>query len=619
MKLFSTITLFCLAIGIHTVSFADHLSGRLLFSSQLTGDQEVPPVATDGMGIGSLFLNEAKDSLCVSITVYGLSGDIDAAHIHEGAAGTNGGVVFNFGPFISGNQINTVITGDDLTPELLTAALDGMLYLNVHTAENPGGEIRGQIMLEKDMAFRAMLDPEQEVHEVTSDATGLASFNLSRTGDKVQFYGVFDNLTSPITMAHLHMAPAGVDGGVVVNLGDFLEGNTITGSFDPTEFEGLLDDMLAGNIYLNVHTENFPAGELRGQVMLENRLSHDAWLDTEQEIPAPMGANGVGHSFVSLTHTMDTLYYEAQVTNLTGPITGAHFHEGAFGETGGVLINLTESVNGNRISGFVTGAALSIENINKFLSGMIYLNVHTEMNAAGEIRGQVYKLAREGYTYSLSGTQEVPAVDTDAAGTGLVSIDRGQSNVHFGFAFEGLSGPATMAHFHSAPMGENGGVIFDLGPFLDLSMNSGSATGFWTDMDEMPFEMDDAADFRGGMVYVNVHTADNPGGELRGQVVRSSICSDMTVGVFNNRRPEVESLGLFPNPVFDRARMDVSTVSQGMYTLTVTDITGRMQSQQQVMVNGSSLELPVRHLASGVYLLNLTNGEAAFGAKLVKQ
>lgn len=619
MKLFSTITLFCLAIGIHTVSFADHLSGRLLFTATLNGDQEVPPVATDGMGAGSLFLNEAKDSLCVNITVYGLSGDIAAAHIHEGAMGMNGGVLFDFGPFIEGNNITATITGDDLTPGLLTLALNDMLYINVHTADNPNGEVRGQIMLEKDMAFRAMLDPEQENHEVMSDALGLATFNLSRAGDKVQFYGVFDNLTSEITMAHLHMAPAGEDGPVVVDLGDFLDGNTLTGSFDPTEVEGLLQDMLGGNIYINVHTEDFPAGELRGQVMLENRLSHDAWLDTEQEVPAPMGSEGVGLSFVSLNHTMDTLFYEAQVTMLTGPITGAHFHEGEPGVAGGVLIDLTDDVMGNRISGFVTGTDLSTENMNKFLSGMIYLNVHTEMNAPGEVRGQVYKLAREGYTYSLTGEQEVPEVETDATGNGFVSIDRDQSNVHFMFAFDGLSGPATMAHFHTAPMGENGGVIFDFGPFLDLSMNSGMAAGFWTDMDDMPFGLEDAADFRGGMVYVNVHTEDNPGGEVRGQVVRSSICSDMSLNVFTSRRPDIERLGLFPNPATDRARLDVSSVAQGMYTLTITDMTGRMQNQQQVQVNGNSIDLPLRNLASGVYILNLTNVDAAFGAKLIKQ
>jgi len=54
-------------------------------------------------------------------------------------------------------------------------------------------------------------------------------------------------------------------------------------------------------------------------------------------------------------------------------------------------------------------------------------------------------------------------------------------------------------------------------------------------------------------------------------------------------------------------------------TITITDITGRMQSQQQVQVKHKSIDLPVCDLASGVYILNLTNGDAAFGAKLIKQ
>ncbi len=365
------------------------------------------------------------------------------AHIHEGMMGENGGVLVDFGPFISGNNIQATITGEDLTPELITRMLNDELYFNIHTAENPGGEVRGQIMLERDLAYRAMLDPGQENHDVVSDAMGLATFNLSKSGDLVTFYTVFDNMSSEVTMAHLHMAPAGEDGPVVLDLGGFIDGNTISGSFDPTETEGLLEAMNMGSIYINIHTENNPAGEIRGQLMLENRLSHDAWLDTEQEVPAPMDADGVGLGLVSFNHTMDTLFYDVQVTGLTGPITVAHFHEAEPGVAGSVLLDMTDNVMGNRISGIVTGAALSVENINKFLSGMIYINVHTELNAPGEIRGQVYKLAREGYTFALSGEQEVPAVETMGSGTGIVSIDRDQRNVHFMFALNDLSGPAT--------------------------------------------------------------------------------------------------------------------------------------------------------------------------------
>ncbi len=618
MKTFTKITLLLLAIAFSGLASANHLSGKLLFSARFSGDQEVPPVSTDATGVGAFFINDAKDSLCVSITAIGLSGTIMGAHIHEGAIGTNGGVLVDFTSAISGNNIQSTITGDALTPELLQMMLDGELYFNIHTAAHPGGEIRGQILLEKDLAFRAMLDPEQENHEVTSDGLGLATFNLNKAGDKVTFYAVVDNLSSDITMAHLHMAPAGQDGGVVVDLGDFVMGNTIAGSFDPTEVDGLLEAMMMGNIYINVHTTNNPAGEVRGQLMAENRLSHDAWLDTEQEVPAPMGSEGVGLAFVGLNHSMDTLFYEALVTNLTGPITTAHFHEGEPGVAGGVLIGLDDDIMGNRISGFVVGAALTVENINKFLSGMIYLNVHTAMNPAGEIRGQVYKLAREGYTFRLSGDQEVPAVETMASGTGLVSIDQDQSNVHFMFAFNDLSGPATMAHFHMAPMGQNGGVIFDLGPFTMMNSSSDAAFGYWSNDDMMPFDAEAAAAFRNDMVYVNIHTAANPGGELRGQVLRSSICSDFVAGLFS--APVRRSLTLFPNPATDVAHIDLSSVPNGNYQLSLFDLTGKLVKQTFQRIDAAGIvDVNLSDVLPGIYFVQMRSEATTFSSKLVKQ
>ncbi|HKK37942.1 MAG TPA: CHRD domain-containing protein, partial [Cryomorphaceae bacterium] len=422
---------FSLALMASTI-FANHLTGNLLFSARFSGAQEVPAVETDATGVGSFFLNAAMDTLCLTITVNGLSGPITGAHIHEGMAGMNGGVLIGFTDNIEGNSIKATITGEALTPELLVAMLNEGLYFNIHTEANPSGEIRGQILLETDRAYTGILDAEQEVPSNSSEATGLATFNLSKNGAEVNYFVVVDGLTGPIQMAHLHNAPAGENGGVVVNLGDGIDGNVISGSFDPTAFDGLLEDMNAGNIYINVHTEENPGGEIRGQLMLQERLSHDAYLNVAQEIPAPtMEADGNGLAIVGLNYTLDTLFYDVQVEGLTGPMTGAHFHDGALGETGGVLIGLTDNIDGNRINGFVTGEALTNENIVKFLSGQIYLNVHTEANAAGEIRGQVYKLIREGYTYELSGDQEVPAVTTDAYGSGIVSIDRDQTNAHF--------------------------------------------------------------------------------------------------------------------------------------------------------------------------------------------
>ncbi len=238
--------------------FANHLSGNLLFSARFSGAQEVPAVETDATGVGSFFLNASMDTLCLTITVNGLSGPITGAHIHEGMVGMNGGVLVGFTDNIEGNSIRTTITGEALTPELLEAMFNEGLYFNIHTEANPGGEIRGQILLETDKAYTGMLDSAQEVPAGSSEATGLATFNLSKQGNEVNYYVVVEGLTGPIQMAHLHEAPAGENGPVIVNLMSGIDGNVISGSFDPTEFDGLLEAMNAGEIYINVHTAANP-------------------------------------------------------------------------------------------------------------------------------------------------------------------------------------------------------------------------------------------------------------------------------------------------------------------------------------------------------------------------
>ena len=595
--------------------FSNHLSGSLLFSARLSGDQEVPPVTTDATGVGGFFINAAKDSMCISISVVNLSGPITGAHIHQGMMGMNGDVLIGFTEMVDGNSIQATVTGDDLTPELIEMMLRGELYFNIHTDANPGGELRGQIVLETDRAFLATLDADQETEDVNSEAMGLANFNLSKMGSTVDYNVVIDGLTGPIQAAHLHMAEAGMNGDVVVNLSEGIDGNTISGSFNAMDYEGLAEAMMMGNIYINVHTEMFPAGEVRGQLMMDHRISHDAILNTAQEVPAPMGAMGNGLAQVGLNYSMDTLFYRVQLEGLTGPATGAHFHEGEFGETGPVLIGLTDNINGNRIEGFVTGEALTIENINKFLSGGIYLNVHTEMNAPGEIRGQVYKLAREGYTYSLSGDDEVPSVMTDVYGSGIASIDRNQSNVHFMMAYNDLTGPQTMSHFHMAAAGENGGVLYGLGSFFDQTSPDDAAFGYWTSSDsEDPFTAEDAAAFRNGMVYVNIHSSANPSGELRGQVTRGLTCSEMALSVFENDK--VESLNIYPNPASEFIRIQTGDLKTEDVQLRLTDITGKVVLNQQFN-RSRELQLDVSEQTPGVYFVNILGAEAVYTAKLI--
>ncbi len=114
--------------------------------------------------------------------------------------------------------------------------------------------------------FSATLDGAQEVPPIASTGTGSATLTLE--GDVLSFDIVASGLSGPVTAAHIHTAPAGQDGGVTLNLADFLsEVNgevSIEGEWTLSAAE--LTDLEAGALYINLHTGQFPDGELRGQI-----------------------------------------------------------------------------------------------------------------------------------------------------------------------------------------------------------------------------------------------------------------------------------------------------------------------------------------------------------------
>ena len=111
---------------------------------------------------------------------------------------------------------------------------------------------------------------------------------------------------------------------------------------------------------------------------------------------------------------------------------------------------------------------------------------------------------------TLDGASEVPPVTTAGKGTADVDFDPATKKLSWKVSYSGLTGPATASHFHGpAEAGKNAGVAVPI-PNIGTSPAEGSAT--LTDAQ--------AADLAAGKYYVNVHTAANPGGELRGQVTK---------------------------------------------------------------------------------------------------
>ena len=107
----------------------------------LSGDQEVPPVKTSASGSAS-FVISADKSVSGRVATSGV--EATAAHIHEGAKGANGPVIVPLTKNADGSW--TPAAGAKLTDAQYASYLAGNLYVNVHSAANKGGEIRGQLI-----------------------------------------------------------------------------------------------------------------------------------------------------------------------------------------------------------------------------------------------------------------------------------------------------------------------------------------------------------------------------------------------------------------------------------------------------------------------------------------
>lgn len=120
---------------------SEMMGGKQNFSADLTGGQEVPPVTTAGRGSATASLS--GDTLDYTVQFSGLSGPATGAHFHGPASpGQNAGVQVNIG---QGGLTSPIEGSAQLTDQQIDDLKAGRYYINIHTAKNPNGEIRGQV------------------------------------------------------------------------------------------------------------------------------------------------------------------------------------------------------------------------------------------------------------------------------------------------------------------------------------------------------------------------------------------------------------------------------------------------------------------------------------------
>ena len=133
------------------------------------------------------------------------------------------------------------------------------------------------------------------------------------------------------------------------------------------------------------------------------------------------------------------------------------------------------------------------------------------VGATGMIWAAGAQAAPQSVKVSLSGAQETPPVETAGAGTADLTYDPATRVVTWTISYGGLSGPATMAHFHgpSATPGK---------PEVKVWLTKQGSAAESPIKGEATLTPEQAQQFTAGEWYINVHTQAHPAGEVRGQV-----------------------------------------------------------------------------------------------------
>jgi hypothetical protein len=223
------------------------------------GEKQGSPVVTVATGFGELSLEGTKLNYLVSYR--GLQSAPTAAHIHGPFdSQTSGGVMKGFNTPVGANGH---ITGSvDLDATQSGQVLNGLGYVNIHTANNAPGEIRGQVLRTKYTA--ALNGANERPTPVVTDATGSATAMIY--GNELSWNVSWNNLGSSATAGHFHLPAleSGTAGPAIVFTG--MTGVSGTTSGSQAVGQTVLGAFADGKVYANIHSVNNGGGEIRGQM-----------------------------------------------------------------------------------------------------------------------------------------------------------------------------------------------------------------------------------------------------------------------------------------------------------------------------------------------------------------
>ncbi|HET6575657.1 MAG TPA: CHRD domain-containing protein [Fimbriiglobus sp.] len=461
----------------------------------LGADQGVPPTASTATGTATVAYDTVAHTFDITVTVDGIApADVTGFHIHRGAFGVNGPIISDFvpggvpiaplTPTVTGFTFTA--TGLALDPLHEAALLGGVTYVNVHTAANPGGAIRGQLVAAAPFVT------------VSGTATGTDSvFNV-------------ENAT-------------GGSGSFAVGTATF--GDSLVGNIDVNVLKGG-----AGNdVLVGVQGNDTMQGEADDDILIWSNGDNNDVMDGGAGVDRVQvnGALGKGDVFTVGAAAFGRVSF--QRTNLvpfaldigtTETLTAVGYSGDdtfAVAKLAGVAdltaVNLA-GLDGNDTFTFADGATL--------LGGTLAGGTGTDtVDYSAYTTPIAVNLGANSPTLvaSLDASQEVPPTASTATGAATITYDNAAHTFDIAVTVDGIA-PADVTgfHIHRGPIGVSGPIIEDFGTAALVA----TATGFTFNATGIPFDPLHEAALLGGVTYLNVHTAANPAGAIRGQIVASA-------------------------------------------------------------------------------------------------
>ncbi|MDX1547410.1 MAG: CHRD domain-containing protein [Rhodothermales bacterium] len=382
------------------------------FEANLSGGNIVP--STRSRASGLIIATLSGDVLTISGTFSRLDADYEAgigARLSLGAVGASGTELLPLTVTLApGNRIGTLLAADNtftLNEAEITALFERQLYVTIPSEAFPSGEIRGQLLPTGTTdRLRGIFSGRAAVPTTTSGAFGGVAAELY--GRDLVLTGAFDALSGTV----LDAAQGGVElrqgdpagDGVLVQtlvptLHDDRRGGTLTAANEVTLTAEQAQVARQGGFFVVVRTQTHPTGEIRAQLLAPTVRVFEGALASANEAPplAVPGTGGVIAVVEGATLTLSGRFRGLATKVDLGLRNGVHIHRGAPGENGPILVELAPRLDigsrGGVIDGSINRYTLSPEQLDSLFSGLLYVNLHTEGQPGGALRGQLLPAA----------------------------------------------------------------------------------------------------------------------------------------------------------------------------------------------------------------------------------